>query len=58
MTEIEQLREKLAEPTTIYNAIPPACGIFFYSERFRETLELARELVERRINEVKKEMQG
>lgn len=44
MTETEQLREKLAELTTILNAIPPACG-------------LARELVERRIEGVKKEMQ-
>lgn len=42
---VERLREKLAELTTIYNAIPPACG-------------LARELVERRIEGVKKEMQG
>lgn len=38
-------RETLAELTTITNAIPPACG-------------LARELVERRIEDVKKEMQG
>ena len=38
-------REKLAELTTILNAIPPACG-------------LARELVDRRIEGVKKEMQG
>ena len=45
MTETEQLRENLAELTTILNAIPPACG-------------LARELVERRIEAVKKEMQG
>lgn len=37
-------REKLAELTTILNAIPPACG-------------LARELVERRIEGVKREMQ-
>jgi len=44
MTDHDRLREKLAELTTILNAIPPACG-------------LARELVERRINEVKKEMQ-
>ena len=42
---VEQLREKLAELTTIANAIPPACG-------------LARELVERRIEGVKKEIQG
>lgn len=41
----EKNREKLAELTTIANAIPPACG-------------LARELVERRIQEVKEEMQG
>ena len=41
----EQLREKLAELTTIYNAIPPACG-------------LARELVEKRIEGVKKEVQN
>lgn len=40
----ERNREKLAELTTIQNAIPPACG-------------LARELVERRIEGVKKEMQ-
>ena len=45
MTEVERLREKLAELTTIMNAIPPACG-------------LARELVEKRIEGVKKEMQG
>ena len=45
MTDHDKLREKLAELTTILNAIPPAC-------------ELARELVERRINDVKKEMQG
>ena len=45
MKEIERLREKLAELTTILNAIPPACG-------------LARELVEKRIEGVKKEMQG
>ena len=38
-------REKLAELTTISNAIPPACG-------------LARELVQKRIEGVKKEMQG
>jgi len=41
----ERNRENLAELTTIQNAIPPACG-------------LARELVERRIEAVKKEMQG
>lgn len=41
----EKNREKLAELTTILNAIPPACG-------------LARELVEKRIEGVKKEMQG
>ena len=45
MTEIEQLRENLAELTTVLNAIPPACG-------------LARELVGRWIEQVKKEMQG
>ena len=45
MTEIDRLREKLAELTTIMNAIPPACG-------------LARELVERRIEGIKKEIQG
>ena len=45
MTELDRLREKLAELTTIYNAIPAACG-------------LARELVEKRIEGVKKEMQG
>lgn len=44
MTELDRLREKLAELTMILNAIPPACG-------------LARELVERRIESVKKEMQ-
>lgn len=38
-------REKLAELVTIQNAIPPACG-------------LARELVEKRIEQVKREMQG
>ena len=38
-------REKLAELTTIANAIPPGCG-------------LARELVERRIEGVKKEIQN
>ena len=41
----EKNLEKLAELTTILNAIPPAC-------------ELARELVEKRIKSVKKEMQG
>lgn len=41
----ERNRENLAELVTIQNAIPPACG-------------LARELVERRIEEVKEEMQG
>ena len=45
MAEIDRLRERLAELTTILNAIPPACG-------------LARELVERRIEGVKREMQG
>ena len=40
----EKNREKLAELTTILNAIPPACG-------------LARELVERRIEGVKKQLQ-
>lgn len=45
MTETERLREKLAELTTVLNAIPPACG-------------LARELVEKRIEGVKKEMQN
>lgn len=54
----ERNRENLAELVTIQNVIPPACGIFFYSEQFRETLELARELVEKRIEGVKKEMQG
>ena len=39
----EKNREKLAELVTILNAIPPAC-------------ELARELVEKRIEGVKKEM--
>lgn len=43
--DAEKNREKLAELTTIANAIPPACG-------------LAREFVERRIESVKKEMQG
>jgi len=41
----EKNREKLAELTTILNAIPPACG-------------LARELVEKRIESVKREMQS
>lgn len=45
MTELDRLREKLAELTTILNAIPPACG-------------LARELVEKRIEGVKKEIQN
>lgn len=40
----EKNREKLAELNTISNAIPPACG-------------LARELVERRIDGVKKQLQ-
>lgn len=43
--DAEKSREKLAELTTIANAIPPACG-------------LARELVERRIEGVKKEIQN
>lgn len=42
---VERNREKLAELTTILNAIPTACG-------------LARELVEKRIEGVKKEIQG
>lgn len=42
---VEQNREKLAELTTILNAIPPACGE-------------AMELVKKRIESVKKEMQG
>lgn len=42
---VEQSREKLAELTTILNAIPPVCG-------------LARELVERRIEGVKREIQN
>lgn len=41
----EQNRQELAKLTTILNAIPPACG-------------LARELVEKRIESVKREMQG
>lgn len=41
---VEQLREKIAELTTILNAIPPVCG-------------LAWELVKRRIEGVMKEMQ-
>lgn len=41
----EKNREKLAELVTIQNAIPPACG-------------LARELVQKRIEGVKREMQG
>lgn len=44
MTELDRPREKLAELTTILNAIPPACG-------------LARELVEKRIEGVKREIQ-
>ena len=44
MTETERLRENLAELTTIANAIPPACG-------------LARELVGRWIEDVKKQLQ-
>lgn len=44
MTEVERLREKLAELTTIYNAIPPACGE-------------AQELVQKRIEGVKKQLQ-
>ena len=56
--DAEKNRQKLAELTTILNVIPPACGIFFYSERFRETLELTRELVEQRTEGVKREMQG
>lgn len=43
--DAEKGREKLAELTTIANAIPPACG-------------LAQELVKKRIEGVKKEMQG
>lgn len=43
--DAEKNRQKLAELTTIANAIPPACG-------------LARELVERRIEGVKREMQA
>lgn len=43
--DAEKSREKLAELTTIVNAIPPACG-------------LARDLVEKRIESVKREMQG
>lgn len=42
--DAEKNREKLAELTTIANAIPAACG-------------LAREFVERRIEQVKKDMQ-
>lgn len=45
MTELDKLREKLSELTTIANAIPPACGE-------------ARELVKKRIEGVKREMQG
>ena len=44
MTETERLRENLAELTTVLNAIPPACA-------------LARELVEKWIEGVKREMQ-
>ncbi len=44
MTKIERLREKLAELTTIYNAIPPACPD-------------AQALVQARIDSVKKEIQ-
>jgi len=43
--DAERNRKKLAELTTIQNAIPPACG-------------LARELVEKRIEGVKREMQA
>ena len=42
---LDHLREKLAELTTILNAIPPACPE-------------ARDLVQARIYCVKKEMQG
>lgn len=42
--DAEKNREKLAELTTILNAIPPACG-------------LARELVQKRIEGVKKQLQ-
>lgn len=45
MTDHDKLREKLAELTKILNAIPPACGE-------------AMELVKKRIEGVKKEMQG
>lgn len=45
MTELDRLREKLAELTMILNAIPPACGE-------------AQELVKKRIEGVKKEMQN
>lgn len=45
MTEIDRLREKLAELTTISNAIPPACGE-------------AQEFVKKRIEGVKKEIQN
>ena len=41
---LDHLREKLAEPTTIYNAIPPACPD-------------AQALVQARIDSVKKEIQ-
>lgn len=43
--DAEKNREKLAELTTILNAIPPACG-------------LAKELVDKRIEKLKKEMQN
>lgn len=42
--DAEKNREKLAELTTIANAIPPACG-------------LAKELVQKRIEGVKKQLQ-
>ncbi len=45
MTELDRLREKLAELTMILNAIPPACGE-------------AQELVKKRIEGVKKEIQN
>ena len=44
MTELDRLREKLAELTMILNAIPPACGE-------------AQELVKKRIEGVKKQLQ-
>lgn len=43
--DAEKNREKLAELTTILNAIPPACG-------------LAKELVDKRIEGVKREIQN